>query len=92
MKPEQAEFIAIQALGHIAGDEELLFAFLDITGLSPDDLRSRAGESDILGGVLDFILMDEARLLAFCEAADLKPEIPGRARRLLPGGEEVHWT
>ncbi len=92
MKPEQAEIIAIQALGHIAGDDELLFAFFDITGLSPDDLRARATEPEILGGVLDFLMMDEARLLAFCDAAELRPELPGIARRLLPGGEEVHWT
>ncbi len=92
MQAEQAELIAIKALGHIAGDDELLFAFFDITGLSPADLRERGGDPEILGGVLDFILMDEARLLAFCEAAGLKPELPGRARKLLPGGEEVHWT
>lgn len=92
MKPEQAEIIAIQALGHIAGDDELLFAFFDITGLSPDDLRARATEPEILGGVLDFLMMDEARLLAFCDAAELRPELPGIARTLLPGGEEVHWT
>lgn len=92
MKPEQAEIIAIQALGHIAGDDELLFAFFDITGLSPDELRTRASEPEILGGVLDFLLMDETRLLDFCTAADLRPELPGIARKLLPGGEEVHWT
>ncbi|MEN6544315.1 DUF3572 domain-containing protein [Parvibaculum sp.] len=92
MKPEQAEIIAIQALGHIAGDDELLFAFFDITGLSPDELRARASEPEILGGVLDFLLMDETRLLDFCAAAELRPELPRIARRLLPGGEEVHWT
>jgi hypothetical protein len=92
MKADQAEFVAIQALGHIAGEEDLLFAFVDHTGLSPDELRARAGEPEILGGVLDFILMDEKRLLEFCGAANLRPEIPGIARRLLPGGEEVHWT
>ncbi|HEY4343716.1 MAG TPA: DUF3572 domain-containing protein [Parvibaculum sp.] len=92
MKADQAELIAIQALGHIAAEEDLLFAFVDLTGLSPDELRTRAGEPEILGGILDFILMDDKRLLEFCEAADLKPEMPGIARRLLPGGEEVHWT
>lgn len=92
MKTDQAELIAIQALGHIAGEEDLLFAFVDLTGLSPDELRARAGEPEILGGVLDFILMDDQRLLAFCQAVNMKPEIPGIARRLLPGGEEVHWT
>lgn len=92
MKADQAELIAIQALGYIATEEELLFAFVDLTGLSSDELLARASEPEILGGVLDFILMDDQRLLAFCETANLKPEIPGAARRLLPGGEEVHWT
>jgi hypothetical protein len=92
MKADQAELIAIQALGHIAAEEDLLFAFVDLTGLSPDELRTRAGEPEILGGILDFILMDDKRLLEFCDAVNLKPEIPGIARRLLPGGEEVHWT
>jgi len=92
MKADQAEMIAIQALGHIAAEEELLFAFVDLTGLSPDELRSRAGEPEILGGVLDFIMMDDKRLLEFCAAIGLKPEMPGIARKLLPGGEEVHWT
>lgn len=92
MNANQAEVVAIQALGHIATEEDLLFAFVDLTGLSPEELRKRAGEPEILGGILDFILMDDQRLLAFCEAANLRPEIPSMARKLLPGGEEVHWT
>ena len=92
MNTDQAELIAIQALGHIAAEEDLLFAFVDLTGLSPNDLRARAGEPEILGGILDFILMDDQRLLAFCETMNLRPEMPAIARKLLPGGEEVHWT
>lgn len=92
MKADRAELVAIQALGHIAAEEDLLFAFVDLTGLAPDELRARAGEPEILGGVLDFILMDDKRLLAFCDAVNLKPEVPIAARRVLPGGEEVHWT
>jgi hypothetical protein len=92
MNADQAELIAIQALGHIAAEEDLLFAFVDMTGLAPNELKTRAAEPEILGGVLDFILMDDQRLLTFCESANLRPELPGMARRLLPGGEEVHWT
>jgi hypothetical protein len=92
VKAEQAELLAIQALGHIAAEEELLYAFLGMTGLSPDELRGRAADPEILGGVLDFLLMDEARVLAFCGAAGIPPDRPARARRLLPGGEEVNWT
>jgi len=92
MNADQAELIAIQALGHIAAEEDLLFAFVDLTGLSPNDLRARASEPEILGGILDFILMDDQRLIAFCETMNLRPEMPAIARKLLPGGEEVHWT
>jgi hypothetical protein len=92
MNADQAELIAIQALGHVAAEEDLLFAFVDLCGLNPAELRDRAGDPEILGGVLDFILQDDQRLLAFCETASLRPEMPGIARKLLPGGEEVHWT
>lgn len=91
MTRDDAEFLAIRALGHIAGDDDLLGDFLSLSGLSPDELRERAGEPETLGGILDFMLADEARLLAFCEAADLKPDLPARARMALPGGERVEW-
>ena len=59
--------------------------------VADDPIHTLAGP-EILGGVLDFILMDEQRLINFCETVRLRPEMPGIARRLLPGGEEVHWT
>ncbi|MDX5366077.1 MAG: DUF3572 domain-containing protein [Alphaproteobacteria bacterium] len=91
MTRDDAELLAIQALGHIAGDDDLLGDFLSLSGLSVDELRDRAGEPETLGGILDFMLADEARLLAFCEAAELQPELPARARMALPGGERVDW-
>ncbi|ABS64421.1 conserved hypothetical protein [Parvibaculum lavamentivorans DS-1] len=92
MERDQAELLAIRALGHIAADEDLLGDFLALSGLAPDELRARAGDADFLGGVLDYMLADEARLLAFCEAEEVKPQWPAAARRALPGGEEVHWA
>lgn len=91
MTRDDAELLAIQALAHIAGDEDLLGDFLSLSGLSVDELRDRAGEPETLGGILDFMLADEARLLAFCEAVELRPELPARARMALPGGERVDW-
>ncbi|MBX3508454.1 MAG: DUF3572 domain-containing protein [Parvibaculum sp.] len=91
MTRDDAEMLAIKALGHIAADGDLLGDFLSLSGLSPDELRERAGEPEMLGGILDFMLADEARLLAFCEAAELRPELPARARLALPGGERVDW-
>jgi len=92
MNQDDAEFLAIRALGHVAADEDLIGDFMALTGLSPDELRARAGEPEFLGAVLDFLMADEARLLAFCEASSIAPHLPGQARRALPGGEAVHWT
>jgi len=92
MTRDEAEMLAIRALGHIAADDDLLGDFMALSGLSTDELRARAGDAELLGGILDFMLADEARLLAFCEAEELRPDLPARARRALPGGEVVEWT
>lgn len=92
MTGDEAEFVAIHALGHIAADEDLLGDFLDRSGLAPDELRARAADPVFLGFVLEYLLNDEPRLLAFCEESGLAPELPAAARRALPGGEEHHWS
>lgn len=92
LSSEVAEAVALQALTHIAADDDLLGAFLAQTGLAVDELKTQATDPALLGGVLDFLMSDEVGLLAFCEAASIEPEMPGLARRSLPGGEEVHWT
>lgn len=89
---DQAETLGLQALGWLAGQEDLAGAFLGASGLSADDLKSRAGDPEFLGFVLDFLLGDEEALLAFCDASDLTPDRPMRARAALPGGDLPHWT
>ena len=85
MTPESAHTIALQALAHIAGDERILGRFMGLTGLDATGLRSGAADPSVLGGVLDFVLGDEAVLMEFCEAAGIQPETPARARAALPG-------
>lgn len=89
---EQAETLGLQALGWLAGQDELSGAFMGASGLSADDLKTRAGDPEFLGFVLDFLLGDEDALLAFCEVADVTPDRPMRARAALPGGDLPHWT
>ena len=67
-------------------------AFLGSTGCSSDELRTRASDPEFLGFVLDFLMQDEAALLAFCETSGLQPDRPIRARAALPGGDLPHWT
>lgn len=91
-RQEAAETIALQALGWLAENEELLPNFMAASGVSPDDLRSRAADADFLGSVLDFILMDDQWVVGFCDAAGLRYDAPLQARQALPGGQVEHWT
>jgi len=92
LSQESAELLAIKALSWLAGNDELLPVFLGSTGASANDMRDNAREPEFLASVLDFLLMDDAWIAAFCESADYKPDFPMRARAALPGGAEVNWT
>jgi hypothetical protein len=91
-RQDSAETLALQALTWLAGNEDLLPVFLGSTGLSPAELATRAGEPEFLGSVLDFLLMDDAWIVAFCDTAGLRYDAPSQARAYLPGGEATHWT
>ncbi len=92
MSPEHAELIAIQALGWLAGNEELCPVFLGSTGGSIDELRTRATDPGFLASVLEFITMDDTWVVSFCDTVDLAYDQPLRARYALPGAEQVNWT
>ena len=89
---ESAETLALQALGWLAANDDLLPVFLGSTGASEDDLRARTGDPAFLGAVLDFLMMDDAWVMAFCDDHALPYERIMSARAALPGGEQVNWT
>lgn len=89
MNRDAAETIGLQALAFIASDDELLPQLFALTGIGADDIRNEASDPDFLAGVLDFLLLEDRRLLDFCETAGLKPQEPKRARQALPGGQFV---
>jgi hypothetical protein len=64
-KRENAEALAIQALGFVAADPELLPRFLAITGIEAQAIRQAAREPGFLAGVLQFIVAHEPTLLGF---------------------------
>ena len=83
-----AETIALRAAGHLFSDDRAIAGFLATTGATPENLRASIYETGTLVGILDYLLADEARLLAFCDAEGLSPEAPGRARQVLaPEGD-----
>ena len=92
MTSEQAEGIAIRALGWLAGNEDLCPVFLGSTGAAAEDLRALARDAAFLASVLEFVTMDDAWVVAFCDANNLEYDAPLRARHALPGAEQVHWT
>ncbi|MGR3503319.1 DUF3572 domain-containing protein [Pseudaestuariivita sp.] len=92
MRQEAAETLALEALGWLAQNDDLLPVFLGTTGASVADVRAQAGDPAFLASVLDFLLMDDAWVVAFCDAGGHAYEAPMQARMALPGGGEVHWT
>lgn len=89
---EFAETVGLQALGWLAGNEDVLPVFMGASGADLAELRARAADPVFLGSVLEFILMDDAWVVAFCDAASIAYDVPARARAALPGGQQTHWT
>lgn len=84
--------LAQEALIWITGQEDLLPVFLNATGSDAASIRAGAQDPDFLASVLDFVMLDDAWVIAFCDAAGHRYAAVGRARAALPGGEAVHWT
>ena len=89
---ESAQLLALRALAWLATDVEQFQDFLAATGAGLDDVRTRAGDPDFHLAILDFLLMDDQRIMAFCDAHALPYTAPQTARAALPGGEVPHWT
>lgn len=91
-RQEAAETLALQALTWLVSNEDLFPVFLDASGVSAADLAVDAGKPVFLGSVLDFVLTDDAWVMAFCDAVSLPYNAPMMARMALPGGEQTNWT
>ena len=92
MSQEAAQTIAIEALGWLVGNDELLPVFMGSTGTSAEDLKAGIEDPFLLVSVLDFILMEDQWVLDFCDFMGFDPHKLQSVRHALPGGEMVHWT
>jgi hypothetical protein len=90
--PEAAETFGLKALGWLATNEELMPVFLGSSGAAVEDLKAQAGDPSFLASVLDFIMMDDAWVIAFCDAIGAQYQDPMLARQAMPGSEQHHWT
>lgn len=75
--------VALQALAVSLGDEQRASRLLSLTGLTPDDLRERAGEPAVLVAVLRFLEDHEPDLLAVADVLGIKPQELVAARSAL---------
>lgn len=83
--PAWARSIATDAFVWVAGDDERLGRFLDLTGLAPGDLRAAAAEPGFFASVMDFVAAYEPDAAAFAQSRGLSPEDFQAACALLGG-------
>ncbi|ARS28645.1 DUF3572 domain-containing protein [Sphingomonas sp. KC8] len=72
--------IGLQALAWALGEPTRAERFLALTGITPDELRSRLTEPAMLAAALGFLENHEPDLIACAEALDLSPQALVRAR------------
>jgi hypothetical protein len=83
MTPENAEILALEGLGWLAGDDDAIQRFLNLSGMDAAALRDAAGSPETGVAVLDFLLANEDLLLRFCEDAAISPKQLHLARHRL---------
>ena len=80
---DKAAAIALSALGWTLADDGRAQRLLALTGLSPDDLRSRVDDPAVLAATLGFLEAHEPDLLACAQALQVEPAELIEARRML---------
>jgi hypothetical protein len=83
-EPHDPAELALGALAWLLGDGLRAQRFLDLTGLTPDALRTSIGECATQAAVLDFLSAHEPDLEGAADALGIMPEELAGARRRLP--------
>ena len=82
---ETAQAVALTTLAYVLADSGRAARFCAATGLGGGELAAHVHDAAFLGGVLDFVLDDEALLVEIAAAAQLPPDAIFAARQRLPG-------
>ncbi len=80
---EDAAAIALRALVWTLAEPERAIRLLDVTGLTPSDLRTRAADPAVLSATLGFLENHEPDLIACADGLDIAPAALVAARREL---------
>ncbi len=81
--PDDADALALNALGWVLADDERAARLLSLTGLTPDILRERLTDRAVLAAVLDFLANHEPDLLLAADALSVEPRVLLAARESL---------
>ena len=93
MRNQEAEVIALRAVEWLArADEHVLARFFALTGASLADFARVAEDEDFPLMVLEFVLGEDERVIAFCDYCDYDYDLPHWARLTLAGRSDPHWT
>jgi len=65
--------LALSALGWVLAEEARAARFLDLTGLTPEGLRTAIGDPATHRAVFEFLAAHEPDLLAAVDALDVPP-------------------
>ncbi len=80
---DDAALLALRALAHVAGDDDLGPRLLAVTGLDAAELRARADDPVVLAAVLEFLTSHEPSLIATADALDVSPLRLAAAQQVL---------
>jgi hypothetical protein len=85
---DSAATLALQALAYIMSEEALRDRFLDLSGVSPNDLRHGLESDAVLAAILAFLASHEPDLVACAIALGQPPEQLMNAAHMLQGEYE----
>ena len=71
--PSDCEALGLTILAATLSDERRAERFLALTGLSPDGIRARAGDRDVLAACVAFLEAHEPDLISVARALGLNP-------------------
>jgi Protein of unknown function (DUF3572) len=85
---DPAATLALQALAFIMGNTPLRERFVDLSGVTPDDLRHGLDTDSVLAAVIGFLAAHEPDLLACAASLGIPAEQLMNAAYVLQGGHE----
>jgi len=85
---EHAAIIALKALEFIAKDPRRLARFVELTGLTCDDVSNLAQSAGFQAALLDYLLADETLLLVFASECG----VPVQGAQGIVLAREILWT